>query len=208
MSGAGMLTGFHRSPQTASYRYVGEGSSKAVIAVVLALVSVSVGAAAGLVRRAPQPPADPTVATEAGSGESSIEVHVAGWVVDPGVVSVREGAIAAEAVEAAGGFRPGADTESINLAAEVLDGDQIMVPGPPQAAQVGDGPAQGSGGLLSLNRAEVSDLEQLPGVGPVLADRIISFREEHGRFEDVEDLLEVPGIGEAKLASIRDLVRP
>jgi competence protein ComEA len=126
--------------------------------------------------------------------------------MSPGVVSVEEGSIVAEAVEAAGGLRPGALTESLNLAAEVLAGEQIVVPGP---TRPGAGTAiGGSEGPLTLNGATAEELEGLPGVGPVLAERIVSYRESNGRFETVDDLLEVPGIGEAKLASIRDLVRP
>jgi competence protein ComEA len=135
----------------------------------------------------------------------TVEVHVAGWVVSPGVVTVDEGAIVAEAVEAAGGLRPGANSGSLNLAAPVGAGDQIVVPGPDGVLE-GDGGT--SDGLVSLSRATASELETLPGVGPVLAKRIVAYREEHGPLESVEDLLDVPGIGESKLASIRDLVRP
>jgi competence protein ComEA len=133
---------------------------------------------------------------------SGIEVHVAGWVVSPGVVTVGDGAIVADAVAAAGGLRAGARSDLINLAAKVGSGEQIVVPGPEAAS----GGAR-SDGLISLNRATASDLEALPGVGPVLAERIAAFRETNGPFGQVEALLQVPGIGEAKLASIRDLLR-
>ena len=133
---------------------------------------------------------------------SVIEVHVAGWVVSPGVVTIADGTIVADAIAAAGGLRTGARSDLINLAAEVASGTQIVVPGPDEA---GHGPA--ADGLIVLNRATAADLEALPGVGPVLAERIAAFRESNGPFAQVEDLLQVPGIGEAKLASIRDLVR-
>ncbi len=110
--------------------------------------------------------------------------------------------LVADAVAAAGGFRSGGRTDLINLAAPVQEGEQILVPGPDVAS---DGLE--TDGLIPLNRATVADLEALPGVGPVLAERIESFREANGPFGQVEDLLQVPGIGEAKLASIRDLVR-
>ncbi len=132
--------------------------------------------------------------------EARIRVHVAGWVLSPGVVEVPEGAIVAEAVEAAGGLRPGAVVEGINLAAPVRPGDQIVVPGP------GAAPAERGSGRISLNRATPEELESLPGVGPVLAARIVAYRDQNGPFTEVEDLLDVPGIGEAILASLRDLV--
>lgn len=184
---------------------MGENSSRALLAGILAVVAVGIGVGAGLVGRAPTSPVSPPV-PEVIDESAMIEVHVAGWVVASGVVSVREGSIVAEAVEAAGGLRPGAMTEAINLAAEVMPGEQIIVPGPPGAMNSDASDRQG--GLISLNSAAVAELQELPGVGPVLAERIVSFREERGRFETVEDLLGVPGIGEAKLASIRDLVRP
>jgi competence protein ComEA len=135
-----------------------------------------------------------------------VPVHVSGLVVAPGVVDVPADAIVADAIDAAGGFQTGALVDQINLAAPVSAGDHIVVPGPgTEADNPGDG---GESGPISLNRATPAELEELPGVGPVLAERIASFRESNGSFEVVEDLLEVPGIGEAKLAAIRDLVRP
>lgn len=135
---------------------------------------------------------------------TTIDVHVAGWVVRPGVVTVKESSIVADAIAAAGGLRAGAMPDLINLAAPLGPGDQVVVPGPEAGAaadtSTGDGP-------ISLNRADATALETLPGVGPVLAGRIVAFRDENGPYEQVEDLLQVPGIGEAKLASLRDLVK-
>ena len=133
---------------------------------------------------------------------ASIDVHVAGWVLSPGVVRVAPESIVADAIEAAGGLRPGALVDRINLAAPLRSGDQIVVPGPDAMTESSEG-----GGPLALNRASAKDLEELPGVGPVLAERIVAYREQNGPFAEVEDLLQVGGIGEAKLASIRDLVR-
>lgn len=131
-----------------------------------------------------------------------MDVHVAGWVRSPGVVQLPEGSIVADAVEAAGGFRPGASTNTLNLAAPVSGGDQVYVSGPDEETQrpVDDG-------IVAVNRATASDLEELPGVGPVLAERIVAYREANGPFQQVEDLLDIPGIGESKLASMRDMVR-
>lgn len=152
-----------------------------------------------------QPASLPTQADM--SSPALSRVHVSGWVNSPGVVQLPPGAIVADAIEAAGGFRPGADTSSMNLALEVTHGEQVVVAGPVDgAAPVGDD--GGDPGQISLNRASAEDLERLPGVGPVLAQRIVAHREKVGRFERVEDLLNVSGIGEAKLATIRELVRP
>lgn len=133
---------------------------------------------------------------------SFIEVHVAGWVIAPGVVSVSDDAIVADAIAAAGGLRSGARSDLINLAAAVGPGEQVLVSGP-------EGVDQGSSedGPIRLNSASAEELESLPGVGPVLAQKIETFREDNGPFGQVEDLLQVSGIGEAKLASIRDFVR-
>jgi competence protein ComEA len=182
---------------------MGDGSRRAGFVVAISVLAVAVGVGAGLMGRAPSPPqsvgsAPSTVQTR------GIEVHVAGWVVSPGVVTVPQGAIVAEAIEAAGGLRVGARPDSLNLAEVVGQGDQVIVPGPESESSTGETPD----GLISLNRATVTELETLPGVGPVLAERIVAYREEHGHFAEIEDLLGVPGIGETKLASIRDLVRP
>lgn len=183
--------------------------NKVMVGGLLTLVAVAAGAGFGIMRRPPVATlASPTVTAGLAPSESTVvEVHVAGWVNEPGVVTVAEGSIVADAIERAGGLRPGADAEAINLAAEVGPGQQIVVPGPGNDGDESAG-AGTTAGPLSLNQAAVSELETLPGVGPVLAQRIVDFRETHGRFETVEDLLEVPGIGEAKLASLRDLVRP
>lgn len=187
---------------------MGDAWNKAIAGGVLVAVAVGAGAAFGMLRRPSQPPTPQqttgTAPTEQESHE--VEVHVAGWVNRPGVVTLDEGSIVADAIARAGGLRPGAQTEAINLAAPVDSGDQIVVPGPGDAGDAGA--SRTSDGPISLNQATEPELETLPGVGPVLARRIVEFRETHGRYETVEDLLEVPGIGEAKLASLRDLVRP
>ena len=108
----------------------------------------------------------------------------------------------ADAIVAAGGATDDAELGALNLAAAVGDGSRLVVPSRSEAllgAVAGDG-------LVRLNAATAADLEGLPGVGPVLAQRIVAHRSDYGPFEAVEDLLDVPGIGEAKLAAIRDLV--
>lgn len=135
--------------------------------------------------------------------DTSIRVHVSGAVVSPGVVKLATGAIVADAVRAAGGATPSADLTAINLASIVRGGERILVPDTNPSA-VNAAPTPNAG--IDLNLSSVSDLEGLPGVGPVLAKRIVDFREEYGAFSTVEDLLDVPGIGEAKLALMRDAI--
>lgn len=173
----------------------------AVVAVIVGAFMARVETKGTLksVEASPEPQHQSTVA-------ETVTVHVSGMVMSPGVVDVPDGAIVADAIDAAGGLVSGAVIGRINLAAPVSAGEQIVVPGPGTAPDPPDG--QRGEGLISLSSASADELESLPGVGPVLAERIVAFREQNGRFEAVEDLLEVPGIGEAKLAALRDLVRP
>ncbi|HEX6147265.1 MAG TPA: ComEA family DNA-binding protein [Acidimicrobiia bacterium] len=175
-------------------------------ALGLALVAVLVGAGlgAGPTRDRPLPVAGATTLTPTTPVEPLFPVYVSGWVANPGVVEVGEGSIVAEAVEAAGGALEGAMLEAINLARPLVSGDHVQIPGPGDSVAVA--PGTDVGGLISPNRADVSQLEELPGVGPVLAERIIAHREANGPFKTIEDLLDVPGIGEAKLSAIRDLI--
>lgn len=175
--------------------------------VGLCLAAILIGAGLGLASDS-----QPGLVSVPGSSPSTvlssnepISVHVSGWVVRPGVVEIPEGAMVADAITAAGGARPGAGLDAVNLAGPVLAGDQVVVPGPGGSAPEGSA-ATSDGGLLSLNRADGTQLQDLPGVGPVLAERIVAHRDANGPFQAVEDLLDVPGIGEAKLAAIRDLV--
>lgn len=184
---------------------MGGGREKIVLFVLFAVVAVGAGVGAGILGRPSQTFPEMVDQPETTELEGLVSVHVSGWVVSPGVVTVAVGAIVADAIEAAGGLRLGARPDALNLADVVSAGDRIVVLGPDTETSP---KGQGSGGLLSLNTATETELQSLPGVGPVLAQRIVAYREENGRFEEVEDLLEVPGVGEQKLASIRDLVRP
>lgn len=189
------------------YRWMGEPRGRVAVGVILAVVAVAVGGLAGRTAGQDSSPSTTTAPEQTDNRvpTDTIRVHVSGMVVAPGVVDVAPDAIVADAIDAAGGVRQGARVDQINLASPVSAGDQIVVPGPESSAS-GDG--ESGDGLLSLGRASADEFESLPGVGPVLAERIVAFREENGGFDVVEDLLEVPGIGEAKLAAIRDLVRP
>jgi competence protein ComEA len=134
-------------------------------------------------------------------GSSVLSVHVSGPVATPGVVEVPEGSRVADAIAAAGGATADADLGTLNLAAEVRDGQTVRVPSVLENLEGTQGP-----GPFDINTADQTRMEELPGVGPVLAARIVSYREENGPFAAIEDLLEIPGIGEAKLASIRDAI--
>jgi len=127
------------------------------------------------------------------------------------VYSLQAGSLVEQAIEAAGGPVEGASLDSINLAARLQDGDQVRVPSRAAAVEEltspGSTPGLGTPGVpVNLNTASAAELDRLPGIGPSLAKEIIAYRESHGAFAAVEDLLLVPGIGPAKLASLRDLV--
>jgi competence protein ComEA len=134
-----------------------------------------------------------------------IVVHVSGEVVSPGLVGVPADARVADVLAAAGGVTRRADLPGLNLAETVADGQQIVVPSSGRQKME---PADGVDGetRIRINEADVTALETLPGVGPVLAGTIVAHRAEYGPFRSVEDLLDVPGIGEQKLASLRDRV--
>ena len=172
----------------------------------------------------PAPPAEtpPSGVAEAPVGAAAeapapVVVSVVGLVARPGLVTLPEGARVADAVAAAGGLLPGTDAASVNLAAVVADGQQIAVgvpgaapappPGPSDPTGGSAGGSAGSDGPLDVNAATVSDLDALPGIGPVLAQRIVDHRESNGRFTSVEQLDDVPGIGPAIYAELADLVR-
>ncbi len=158
----------------------------------------------------------PAIAGEAAPTMPSIVVHVSGEVLRPGLVNLPGESRIAEAIEAAGGPTPSGDVHRLNLAALVVDGTQIVVP---STDEVVDGPlVRTSGswsasdepstepGLVNLNSASRVQLESLPGVGPATATAIETWREQHGGFRSVEELLDVPGIGPAKLDALVDLV--
>jgi competence protein ComEA len=154
-------------------------------------------------------PSAPSVG-EVAETSATVVVSVVGLVARPGLVTLPSGARVAEAVEAAGGLLPEADQASVNLAAVLTDGQQVVVgvPGASGAA-VSSGAAAGSGaapgGRLNLNTAGVAELDALPGVGPVLAQRIVDHR-KRTPFTSVDELDDVPGIGPAIAAALAELV--
>jgi competence protein ComEA len=141
---------------------------------------------------------------------SVVLVHVVGQVRDPGLVRLATGARVADALDEAGGPTRRADLSAVNLARAVADGEQVFVPAPGQSPPAAHGPApsgSAGGAPIDLNTATEADLDALPGVGPVIAGRIVAWRQEHGRFGSVDELTEVSGIGEATLERLRPLVR-
>ncbi len=160
------------------------------------------------------PPSPASLGTAHGSDPTGgpVVVDVAGDVLEPGVRTLPPGSRVADAIEAAGGPAPGAETEGINRARILTDGEHIRVGGPDEAgvsvSAGGAGSVAGvaADGLIRLNVATAQELEALPGVGPVLAGSIVSYREQHGHFTSVDQLLSVSGIGETRLADIRERV--
>nr|GLJ83911.1 hypothetical protein GCM10017588_26390 [Microbispora rosea subsp. aerata] len=153
-----------------------------------------------------------TLAATPGSS-ATVVVYVTGKVRKPGVFVLAAGSRVADAIEAAGGLRKGAKPGGVNLARRLVDGEQIVAGSP---ATAGAGAAGGSisgaapgmpeGGAVNLNTATVEQLDALPGVGGVIAQRIIEYRDAHGGFQSVDQLKDVPGIGDRKFADIRDKV--
>ncbi len=158
------------------------------------------------------PSAAPSAGTTAGApaaSPASVTVDVAGKVRRPGIVVLGAGARVTDALAAAGGARKGVDLTPLNLARVLVDGEQIVVGGParpPGAAGAAAGTGTGNGGaagpLVNLNTAGQTELESLPQVGPVTAQSIIAWRDAHGGFTSVEELLEVDGIGQKTLEQI------
>jgi competence protein ComEA len=172
------------------------------------------GAPAGREAVAPSdqtlPRAVPDTSATAGASAGEVAVHVAGRVRRPGLVRLPAGSRVQDAIRAAGGATPGADLDAINLARKLTDGEQVRVPAPgdpvppPDPAAAG-GPGATPSAPLDLNTATLDQLDTLPGVGEVTANRIIAYRSAHP-FSAVDELLEVPGIGQRRLEQLKDLV--
>lgn len=165
----------------------------------------------------PQPSAESVSATSGGPGADGKEsvmlvVDVAGRVRHPGIAMLEPGSRVIDAIEAAGGARRGVDLSTLNLARLLVDGEQVLVgvrggPGPTDVSGTGSpAPPGAPGALVNINTADQTELEALPEVGPVTALAIISWREAHGGFTAVAQLLEVDGIGEATLTSVTPFV--
>lgn len=170
-------------------------------AAALALLVVAGRTLAGAGAAAERPPA--ALVAERPAAAPKLVVHVAGAVRRPGLYRLAQGKRVADAVARAGGATAPADTAAINLAAPLADGMQVLVP-----SRVAGAAGKAAAGRVSLSSASVSDLDALPGIGPVTAQKIVDYRAAHGGFRSVEDLDAIPGIGPARVDQLRDLVSP
>ncbi|MEU3291341.1 ComEA family DNA-binding protein [Streptomyces longwoodensis] len=194
-------------------------SAPEVVRAVAPYDKASAGPTASATGAAAGPPSAPGA-----SASPEIVVDVSGKVRKPGIHRLPAGSRVADALRAAGGVRPGTNTDGLNRARFLVDGEQVAVgitgaaPGPPGGA--GTSGAAGAGGVggagvgaapgapISLSTATAEQLDTLPGVGPVLAQHIVDYRTRHGGFRSVDELREVNGIGDRRFADLRNLVRP
>ncbi len=222
----GVRVAWARSADTATVIAPGGGSRAGPVPTALeagpgpslsASASPSPSTASGVAQEG-APPAVASVGAD-------VVVHVVGQVHSPGVLRLPVGSRVSDAVAGAGGATARADLSGINLARLLQDGEQVRVPAPGEEVREpaapggngsvggagaggspGGGGSAGAGGVVPLNTADLATLDTLPGVGPVLAQRILDWRAEHGRFAAVDELSEVSGIGEKLLARLRPLV--
>lgn len=208
---------------------IGIGVALVTLALVLALRTVLVApkphsrdaATTSAAPAATVPATDPlgTVAPAGAEAGGEVVVHVAGAVTSPGVVVLPAGARVVDAIAAADGALPDADTDQLNLARILSDGEQVRVPHQGEdasnwnlddataagtSAAGNGGGAEATGGRVNINTATAAELEGLTGIGPALAQRIVDYRAEHGPFTAVDELTDVSGIGAAKLEALRD----
>lgn len=175
---------------------------------LLGLVLLAGGYWLGIAQRPAQEPKIEKIESPTGAPEPTqtekklIVIHVSGAVMEPGVYEMPEGSRVMEAIQLAGGKAPDADIDSVNLARILKDGDQVEVKHKKERQQFDDRIFP-----ISINEASQPELEQLPGIGPVIARRIIRYRDEHGNFVSEEDLMKVEGISEHVIQEIRQLIR-
>ena len=170
-------------------------------AAALALLAVAGRTLAGAGAASEQP--SQALVAEPAAAAPKLVVHVAGAVRRPGLYRLAEGKRVADAVARAGGATAPADTAAINLAAPLADGMQVLVP-----RRVAGGGGKTAGSRVSLSAATAAELDALPGIGPVTAQKILDYRAEHGGFRSVDDLDAIPGIGPARVEQLRDVVFP
>jgi competence protein ComEA len=194
-----------------SRRQLVVGGLVALVLLILAgRLLLRPGASASV--RVPPPVVPSTTGRDAAAPAREIVVDVVGAVRRPGLYRLSQGARTADALARAGGATPHAQLELVNLAAPISDGEQIVVPR--RGAAVAGAGAAGAGaagvpaGPVHLNTATLEQLDALPGVGPVTAQKILDYRQEHGAFGSVDELDAIPGIGPARLEQLRDLVAP
>ncbi len=172
-----------------------------MVVVVMAAVSVAFG-----VVRTASTPVEEIPYAEPSAQPAALYVHVFGAVAQPGLYRLTDGARVVDVVAAAGGLLSDADSGAVNLARLLTDGEQLYVPVRGEVpAEAAPGAPPGDG-RVNLNTADAAALDTLPRIGPAMAERILAWRDENGRFTSVEDLLAVPGIGEKMLEGLRDRV--
>ena len=182
----------------------------AITAVMLAWTSAARPAASPIRVPGVAVPRLSSTLSAAASAAADLEVDVAGKVRRPGLVKLAAGARVADAIAASGGVLPGVSTAGLSLARKLVDGEQLLVGLVPPAVASGAPPASGvvvGTGPVDLNTATVTDLDALPGIGPVLAQRILDWRAAHGSFASVDQLREVSGLGGKKFDTLAPLVR-
>lgn len=187
----------------------------ALLGLGAAVVGVLLTPSGGAVVVQPTTAATEVLSTSSGPTEV-IVVHVVGAVREPGVIELPLGSRVVDAIAAARGPTDDAALAGVNLARELVDGEQLLVPTAEQlaagtvpsnsGAAPGAAPGSLAGGLVNLNSADATELDSLPGIGPAIAARIIAWRDEYGPFRSVDELLAVSGIGEKTLDGFRDLV--
>jgi len=194
---------------------LGVHGRRVLAAAILALVLVVVAwrhAAAGAPASLRVAPVTPVAAGRASPAAAArlLVVDVVGAVRRPGLVRLAEGSRVADAIAHAGGLRRGAERAGVNFAAPVSDGQQVVVPerGAVVAPGAGGGAASASTGPVSLSSATAEQLDALPGVGPVTAEKIVAYRQQHGAFRSVDELDAISGIGPSRIADLRGLVVP
>ena len=194
---------------------------KQILNVVIGIVAGFV--LAGIVLLVVRIPGGQPVVLEPAPTQTPITVHVIGAVVRPGVYTFPEGSRVQDAVNAAGGLLVEADPSSINLAAKLEDGQQLDIPGAggsvsggvPGSSSSGTGPftvlttpsaTTNTADLVNINTATLDELDTLPGIGPTTAQKIIDYRKQHGPFSNIEDIMNVSGIGPATFDNIKNLI--
>ena len=149
---------------------------------------------------------------EMGTG---IFVHIDGWIQNPGVYEIKENDRVNNIIEKAGGLKEGASIKSINLAARLSDGDKIYIPNREEEKQIETTEVKGNNtgtvkttknNKININKASITELKQITGIGESTANKIIDYRENVGKFKKIEDLKEVKGIGDSKYESIKDKI--
>jgi competence protein ComEA len=186
---------------------ISRGRAAVYAAVVVGLLVVASHVLGGRASPSESRPAGAAIQAEPAPARELV-VHVVGAVASPGLYRMKDGSRVDDAVRRAGGATPKAALELLNLAAPVADGQQVVVPARGRGGVVAGapGPPGAPGGKVHLNSATLEQLDALPGVGPVTAQKILDYRTKKGAFSSVDELDAVSGIGPARLESLKDLV--